>query len=368
MTQAKDVVIIGAGAIGAACARELGAAGRSVLVLDPGDRPGEGWRASAGLLAPQIDPREDSALLELAIAGREYYRDKAAELLDETGIDIGLYDTGILQLARGGAEEDRLRAGVAWQRQHGHRAEWLDPAEVRSEFPWAGANDGALFAPHDGSVDPVNLVEALRASAIRRGARLVAEAATGLVIESGRVSGVRTANQVHGAADVIVAAGAWSGRLTSLPRPISVEPVRGQMIATRWPAKVPKGIVLGGGGYVLERQGEAVCGATVEHAGFAAEVTTTGERRVMEAVSALMPALASMRIDRRWAGLRPGTPDGLPIVGAEPTVPNLWYSTGHGKNGILLAGITAIAMTHLFNKEATFDGIESMRPDRFWSW
>ena len=94
MTQTKDVVIIGAGAIGAACARELASAGRSVLVLDPGDRPGEAWRASAGLLAPQIDPKEDSTLLELAVAGREYYRDRAAELLAETGIDIDLFDAG----------------------------------------------------------------------------------------------------------------------------------------------------------------------------------------------------------------------------------------------------------------------------------
>ena len=361
-------MIIGAGAIGAACAFELASTGRSVLVIDPNDRPGEGWRASAGLLAPQIDARGDSALLELAIAGREYYRDRAPAFLDHTGIDIDLYDGGILQLARGGPDEDRLRAAVGWQRQHGHRVEWLDPAEVKAEFPWAGSNDGALWAPRDGSVNPIRLVEAFRARAAGCGARFHQATVTGLVLESGRVAAVRTSEGTHSGGDFVVAAGAWSGRLENLPRPISVEPVRGQMLATRWPEKVPRAIVYSSGGYVLERYGEALLGATSEHAGFNADVTAGGERQILETATSLMPAIAAQPIDRRWSGLRPGTPDGLPIVGMEPTVPNLWYSTGHGRNGILLAGITAVALGHLFSREATFEGIDAMRPDRFWSW
>lgn len=368
MAQSQDVVIIGSGAAGAACAHEVARTGRSVLVLDPGDRPGVAWRASAGLLAPQIDAREDSALFELGIAGREYYRDKAAAIRDETGVDIDLFDGGILHLARGGDQEDHLKAAVAWQRQHGHRAEWLDPAEVRSEFPWAGPTDGALWAAHDGSVDPVRLVEAFRAGAALRGVRFEPEAVIGLVLDARRAVGVRTATGVRAAGEVIVAAGAWSGRLENLPRPISVEPVRGQMIAKRWPATVPKSIVYGSHGYVLERGGEAFCGSTVEHAGFVADPTDFGARTVADEATGLMPALGSLAITRSWAGLRPGTPDGLPIVGPEPSVPNLWYSTGHGRNGILLAGITAVALTHLLDGEATFDGVDAMRPERFWTW
>jgi len=368
VTKLQDVVIIGGGPAGAACAHELARTGRSVLVLDPDDRIGAAWRASAGLLAPQIDSREGSALFELGIAGREFYSQRAGEIGEETGVDIDLFDGGILHLARGGDQEDHLKAAVAWQRQHGHRVEWLDPAEVKSEFPWAGPNDGALFAPRDGSVDPVRLVEAFRAGAARRGARFEREAVLGLVVESGRVTGVRTATGVRAGGEVVVAAGAWSGRLEKLPRPISVEPVRGQMIAKPWPTAVPRSVVYGSRGYVLQRGGEAHCGSTVEHAGFATDPTEAGAREVADGATALMPALGALSTSRCWAGLRPGTPDGLPIVGREPGVPNLWYSTGHGRNGILLAGITAVALTHLLNGEATFEGVEAMRPERFWHW
>ncbi|MBM4188542.1 MAG: FAD-dependent oxidoreductase [Gemmatimonadetes bacterium] len=368
MTATKDVVIIGGGPVGAACARELAGAGRSVVVLEPDDRAGAAWRASAGLLAPQIGPRDDAAFFELGIAGREYYRAQAAPLSDETGIDIDLFDGGILQLARGARAEDDLRATVAWQRQHGHRADWLDPAEVRSEYPWAGACDGALFAAHDGSVDPGRLVEALRQSARRRGARFETVAAVGLATDGAKATGVRTASGVVPAGDVVIAAGAWSGRLTGLPRPISVEPVRGQMLAMPWPARVPRTILFGEHGYVLQRAERALCGATIEHAGFAAETTSAGERQISLTAASLLPAMGGLPIVDRWAGLRPGTPDGLPIVGREPTMPNLWYMTGSGRNGILLAGITAVALTHLMNDEATFEGIEALKPERFWSW
>ncbi len=368
MPNIQDVVIIGGGAAGAACARELAGTGRTVLVLCPADRAGEAWRASAGLLAPQIDSSEDPPLFQLGIAGREYYRDQVGALRDETGVDCGLFDGGILRLARGTEQATRLRDSVAWQRQHGHRTEWMDPAEVQSEFPWAGTSDGALFAPQDGSIDPIRLVEALRASAAKRGATFESDAAVAVMIEHGRVVGVRGARGTYPADAVVLAAGAWSGRLEGLPRPVSVEPVKGQMVAKRWPAKVPPGIYYAGEGYVLERNGEALCGSTSEHVGFSAEVTADGEQSVVRWADSVVPALAPLKVERQWAGLRPGTPDGLPIVGAEPNARGLWYATGGGRNGILLAGITAVSLCHLMAGEASFEGIEALRPDRFWAW
>ncbi len=341
--------------------------GRKVLVLEPTDRAGEAWRASAGLLAPQIDSSEDPPLFELGIAGREYYRSQVVALRDETGIDCGLFDGGILRLARGADQATRLRDSVAWQRQHGHRTEWMDPTEVHSEYPWVGLSDGALFAPQDGSIDPIRLVEALRTSAAKRGTTFERDSAVGLVIEGGRVVGVRGARGTYAAGAVVVAAGAWSGRLEGLPRPVSVEPVKGQMVSKRWPAGVPPGIYYAGQGYVLERDGEALCGTTSEHVGFSADATDEGERAVVRWADSVVPALAPLKVERRWAGLRPGTPDGLPIVGAEPNAPGLWYATGGGRNGILLAGIIAVSLGHLMAGEATFEGIEALRPGRFWS-
>lgn len=353
--------------IGAACAREMALAGRSVTVLEPDDRPGQAWRASAGLLAPQIDAHADDPLLELGIAGREYYRDRVEQLTEETGIDIELYDQGILRLALDAREVDQLRASVARQRQHGHQADWLAPDEVRADWPAIGEMEGALWAPHDGSVNPVRLVDALRASATRAGARFVPEAARALDAARGRVQAVRGMLDRYSAHDVIIAAGAWSGRLDGLPRPLSVEPVRGQMVARRWPSGVRPGIVCGGGCYVLPRHDEAICGATMEHAGFAVEVTDGGREFVEERTADLLPPLDAAPVLRAWAGLRPGTPDGLPIVGGEPLLRGLWYATGHGRSGVLLAGITAVMLTHLMADEATLEGVELLRPERFWS-
>lgn len=364
----QDVVVIGGGPVGAACAREVARAGRSVLVLEPDDRPGAAWRASAGLLAPQIEAEPDAPLFELGIAGREYYRDRAADLAEETGIDVQLFDGGILRLAPDERDAERLRDSVAGQRQHGHAVDWLPAAEVRDERPWIGDCEGALWAPHDGSIDPVKLVAALRASAARARTRFVTDTALRLETSGGRVVGVRGGKDRYPAGDVVIAAGAWSGRIEGLPRPMSVEPVKGQMVARPWPRTVPPGIVFSRKSYVLERNGEAWCGATMEHSGFDHQVTDAGAEAVERDANRLIPLLAGVPVLRSWAGLRPGTPDGLPIIGREPMAPGLWYATGHGRSGILLAGITGVILTHLMAAEATFEGVDALAPTRFWSW
>src|SRR5438552_11481065 len=117
------------------------------------------------MLAPQIETRTDDVLFELGIAGREFYAENAEPLRETTGIDIGLVESGILQAAGSEAEVETLKARVAWQRQHGHHCEWLDPEEVSREWPWLGATLGGLVAPRDGYLQPVRLVEALRADA-----------------------------------------------------------------------------------------------------------------------------------------------------------------------------------------------------------
>jgi glycine oxidase len=353
--------------IGAACARQLALAGRRVRLVERGSSAGEAWRASAGLLAPQIEVPHGALLFELGIAGREYYRENAGALRESTGIDIGLWEGGILRIAAAEDEVGPLRDQVAWQRQHGHHCEWLDPDELRQERPWLGPTLGALVAPRDGCLDPVRLVEALRADAVRHGAELVTDTVVSLTRSNGRVTGVQ-GREWHPADHVILAAGAWTGRLGNLPRPVSVEPVRGQVVALAWPREVPPAIVFGHGGYLLHRSGEAIAGATMEHAGFAPEVTEAGIAEVRGHAAALVPALGGAPTLRAWAGLRPGTPDGLPIVGREPTLEGLWYATGHGRSGILLAGITGTIIENLLDGESPMDQVEALRPERFWSW
>lgn len=362
-----DVLVVGGGVVGAACARAIALSGRSVRIVERGGAGGEAWRSAAGLLAPQIEAQEDDPLFDLGLAGRGVYESVADALGEATGIDVAFRPCGILQLASGEAQADTLRGKVAWQRQRGHVCDWLDPTEIHERWPWVGASHGALWAPRDGSVHPARLVEALRADALRLGVTMVEDDITALLRRGDRIIGAEGTER-HEAGAVVLAAGAWSGRIAHLPRPVSVEPVRGQMVALPWPAAAEPGIVFGHDGYLLERDGEAVCGSTLEYAGFDHRTSEAGVSELVARARALVPSLASAAPSRTWAGLRPGTPDGLPIIGREPSVEGLWYATGHGRSGILLAGITAVILERLMAGEILMDEAEAVRPERFWSW
>lgn len=368
MSDNPDVLIVGGGVIGSACARELASEGARVRVVDRGDTTGAGWTAAAGMLAAQVEANAGHPLFELGLAGRERLASLAPALLDSTGIDIEYRPMGILQIADTDSDAERLRSKVAWQRQQGHLCDWLSTGEVRELYPWIGHNHGGLWAPRDGSINPMKLVEALRADAASRGVEFLTDDLTALLRSGKRVVGARGAAR-HEAGMVVLAAGAWTGRFANLPRPVSVEPVRGQMLLLPWPAKVPPAIVFGCGGYLMERSGDAICGSTMEHAGFNVETTESGTAQILEIAAGLCPKLAGAPVQRSWAGLRPGTPDGLPIIGREPNSEGLWYATGHGRNGILLSGITALILKQLMSGEPMMEEeVEALAPERFWSW
>ena len=366
MTTSYDVIVVGGGAVGAACARELGLAGRRVLVCERGVAA-RGWRAAAGMLAPQVDACAEDPLFELGLAGREYYQGLAASLKSETGVDIGWWQSGIARVAITEAETVVLRSKVAWQRQQGHVCDWFDAAEVKGRWPWLGPTYGALWAPNDAALHPERLVEGLLADAKRLGATVIQEEVKEVERRGDRVVGVRGSAR-YSAGEVIIAAGAWSKQLGGLPRPLSVEPIRGQMAATAWPGGVPNAIVVGAGGYIVARDGEAILGSTTENAGYDTQVSAAGLASIFTTASGLCPALAQAEVTRTWSGLRPGTPDGLPIIGKEPRAQGLWYATGHGRNGILLAGITAVMIARLISGENEIEHLEAMRPERFWEW
>lgn len=363
-----DVIVAGGGPVGAACAREIALGGRSVLILEPGGELGQGWRAAAGMLAPQIEAHDDAPLLELGLAGRELYTPLAAALRDSTGIDIGLWREGIAWVAADEAEAGELRSKCAWQRQHSHLADWLDAGEVQARWPWLGPTAGALWAAREGALEPVKLVSALLADAERVGVAIVQDAVVAVDQRGDRVVGVVGRSGRYAAGDVIVAAGAWSASVEGVPRPLAVAPVRGQMAAMPWPEGARRGIVYGHGCYLVARGDEAIAGSTMEYVGFRPEVTSAGLARLFAGVTALCPTLTTASVKRTWAGLRPVTPDGLPIIGAEPRLAGLWYATGHGRNGILLAGITGLIVRQLLDGEPTVEDIDAFAPSRFWRW
>jgi glycine oxidase len=360
-----DVVVIGGGAIGAACARELAMASRKVLVIEPGGEIGQGWRAAAGMLAPQIEADAGDPLLELGLAARERYEPLAAALRQTTGIDLGLWREGIARVATDAAEATVLQAKVAWQRRQGYACEWLEIGELRRRWPWLGTAVGAFWAPQEGALDPARLVGALLADAQRLGAEVVNDRAMGIDESGGRVVGVRGEAARYVAPEVVVAAGAWSGTIGGLPRQLPVEPVRGQMAALPWPAGIARAIAYNHDSYILARGDEAILGSTMEYAGFRPEVTSEGLAQIFAATLSLCPGLMRAKVRRSWAGLRPITPDGLPVIGPEPDLQGLWYATGHGRNGILLAGITGLVVTQLIGGERPSVDLRDFTPQRF---
>ncbi|MGH7527852.1 MAG: glycine oxidase ThiO [Gemmatimonadales bacterium] len=364
----SDVIVIGAGAVGAACARELALAGRKVMILEPGGDMGQAWRAAAGMLAPQIEADQDDPLFEFGLAAREHYTPLAEALEETTGLDIGLWQEGIASVAANEAEAGELRSKVAWQRQQGHLSDWLDADEVRTRWPWLGPTEGALWAAHEGALEPEKLVRALLADAQRLGAVVTTDTATAIDQEGDRVAGVVGRQDRYPAGDVVVAAGAWSGGIDGLPRPLSVAPVRGQMAALPWLEGEPRVVIYGKNCYLVARGDEAIVGSTMEYVGFRPEVTSAGVGRVLAAVTELCPALTRAEPRRTWAGLRPMTPDGLPIIGPEPRLRGLWYATGHGRNGILLAGLTGKVVSQLLAGEPAAEDIARFSPGRFWGW
>jgi len=367
VTQTPDLIVVGGGPVGLACAGELARTGRKVLVIEAGEARGEAWRAAAGMLAAQAGSHHEDPLLELSVAGRERYAEIGPLLLEHTGVDIGLHLEGIARVATDEEEATSLRATVGWQRQQGHLCDWYTAAEVRTRWPWLCPTQGCLWAPRDGALDPIRLVEALQAEAQHLGVTIVRDRVVGLDRLGDRIGGVR-GTSTYTAGDVVIAAWAWSREITGLPRPVSVEPIRGQMAALTWPDGVPPAIIIGRSTYIVPRAGEALLGSTMEHAGFAPEVSAAGIAEIFTGATALCPALARGAVLRTWAGLRPVTPDGLPIVGREPRLDGLWYATGHGRNGILLAAVTGALLARLINGDEDAGELAPLRPERFWDW
>jgi glycine oxidase len=360
-----EVLIAGGGIIGAACARAAARRGLRVLICEPGPDPDAASAASAGILAPQIESGNE-ILRALGLRAREVYEALAPTLATDTGIDIGLWRDGAASLAFTEADAERLRDAVAHQRQAGLRCDWLEPAEVAERFPAAAPSLGALFAPEDGAVDAPALTSALRADAKRLGARTMSTRVTRINTILGRATGVEIPAGKIKAEHVVIAAGAWSPQIGHLPRHLPVEPVRGQMGAAPWPSNMPQTVLYYEHGYVLARRGEAIFGSTMEHVGFTGGVTPEGIAEIVAAAKRLVPSLPN-RPARTWAGLRPVTPDGLPIIGPDPDVRGLWYATGHGRNGVLLAGLTGEIIASLISTGESEMEIASLAPERFTS-
>jgi glycine oxidase len=312
------------------------------------------------MLSPLAEASGPGPMLDLLLHARAGFPDVVAHLREATGVDAAYADAGTLVVATTAADEDVLAARWTWQSAAGLPVERLDAGEARAAEPALSPEVRmALRFPGDHQVDNRSLSAALWAAAARAGAefRIGAEV-TGVVVEGGRAAGVVCEGGERIDADaVVVAGGCWSGRLAGLPRPLPVEPVHGQLLALEAVPPVFRHVVDSPRCYLVPRaEGRVIVGATVERTGFRKAVTAAGVMRLLRGALEVAPVLADAPLLETWSGLRPGTPDGLPILGSDPDVANLLYATGHYRNGILLAPLTGRLIADLLlGREPTLD-------------
>ena len=339
MDTTSEIAIVGGGALGLACAWRLAQSGARVAVFESGQIGREASWAAGGMLAPSPEalvhspdgaPAARAAMLQLCVESRDLYPDFAAELLELTGVDVELCQ-------QGSPTSDWREPGIL-----------LVPAaaagDAMSGSPsclWNGRS--ALWFERDGQVEPRRLVWALRAACERCGVAIYQNApVSALEMRGARVVALQANGARHATENVVLCAGAWSGRELGLS-PAAVPPVRpiaGQMLQLQ-AGQTLKHIVYGAHCYLIPRRdGRLLVGATVEEVGFCKRVTEEGRAQLLGAALQLAPILRDAPVTASWAGLRPAAPDGLPIVGRGP-LENLSYATGHGRNGILLAPRTA---------------------------
>ena len=353
-----DAVIVGAGLVGLATAAALSERGARVLLLYH-NRRGEASPAAAGMLAPSVETHAGAAR-RFALAARDRYPAYVAALAERTGLEVPLNRLGVLELALTEVELDAPPF-----RDPPPGAERLGAAELHALEPALAHARGALFHAADGAVNNLVLLRALK-TLVGRDSRVtvVADAAVAIA-RAGDGAAVETAaGERHRTGAVVVAAGAWVGGLGGLPRPIPVEPVRGQMLSL---AGSPlRHVTYGAGGYAVPRgDGRTIVGSTMERVAFDAGTTEAGLAQVRATGGAICPALADRRMLNGWSGLRPVTPDFLPILGRDPDFPALVYACGHSRNGVLLAPLTGDVVADIVLGRPPAHDVSPFRIERF---
>lgn len=372
MVVKSEFLIIGGGVIGLSIARALHKRGeRSIIIVDKGRIGAEASWAAAGMLAPNAETHQADSFFRFCIESNALYPSFAGELLNETGIDIELDRSGTVCLAFDEPEEQANREKFEWQRNAGIEVESLSTAEdiLKLEPHVSPSVRCGVFYPNDWQVENRKLVTALRRYAELNGIRLIEDTAVSeLSFESGRVLGALTANGEMAAATTIVTAGAWTSQLwdSKLKFAGQVKPVRGQMIGFQAPERLLNCVIYGPRGYIVPRaDGRLLVGATVEDAGFRKEVTADAVAELRAAAAQIAPVVAGFDIKEAWAGLRPCASDELPVIGRLSGVDGLMVATGHYRNGILLAPITAEIVADKIVAGIASEYFEVFSPERF---
>ncbi|HWI96342.1 MAG TPA: glycine oxidase ThiO [Solirubrobacterales bacterium] len=365
-----DVVVVGGGAIGLCCAWRLAQAGARTVVLDRAEPPAGATRVAAGMLAPIGELAfGEPELLRMTIAAAEVYPGFVAELEAATGLDSSYARHGALHVALDRDEASELRRVHDLQRSLGLGAEWLPPRRCRELEPGLTPSfNGGVHAPDEAAIDPRRMTLGLLAALagegveVRGGTDVVAP-----ILDGERLEGVRTGTgEELRAGHVVLATGAWAGAESWLPeaaRP-PVRPVKGEILELRSPDGAPpcERIVASERVYLVPRpDGRLIVGATTEERGFDTTVTAGGVHELLREAYRLLPDVAEMELVEAMAGLRPGTPDNLPLIGPG-ALDGLILACGHYRNGILLAPITGEAIAGMLANEPFPEPLTAAQP------
>jgi glycine oxidase len=345
-----DVIVIGAGVIGLFSAWELADAGLKVLVIERGEPGREASWAGGGILSPLHPWRYPEPVLALSRWSQIAYSRIARKLSEQTGIDPEWTQSRLLILDPVSMTDARVWA----QREHA-ACEILAGSELPRRFPGVGPATTAILLPAVAQVRNPRLLKALAALLRDKGVEILTNSPVERIeVDGRRVNGVRTSREVIGTGRVVLAAGAWSGGLApSLP----VRPVKGQMLLYAPGTLALPAVVLREDSYLIPRRdGRILAGSSVEDCGFDKTPTAEVRQRLEQAARAMFPALAGARLEAHWAGLRPGSPAGVPFICEYPGISGLYLNTGHFRYGLLTAPASARLLADLvLNREPLID-------------
>jgi glycine oxidase len=366
-----DVVIVGGGIIGGSIAFELTQRNLRVAVLDRQELMHEASWAAAGMLSPAPDCPAAIPLVPLGRASLALYPKFVDAVEDASGLRTGFRTGGAVEVIYHGDAGRELSTLVALHHGLGLACEPLPLDEARNMEPALGRDvRAAALLPDECSVEPRALTSAVLAAAASAGATLSPGAeVTSLLLEANKCTGVKTSSgEIFYAAQVIIAAGCWSSQISEAAPYAPTLPVRGQMAALRHSGTPIRHVLRSERGYLVPRGVESpqtvVVGSTIENAGYEKRVTSGGIEKILSAANELVPELAKAEIIETWCGLRPGSPDQLPILGPVD-VDGLVFATGHYRNGILLAPVTAKLIGEWIAKRGTSIDWEAFSPLRF---
>lgn len=342
----SDCLIIGGGVIGMMTALQLADAGQRVTLVERGCCGHEASWAGGGIVSPLYPWRYPAPISQLSRWSEGAYPTLSLRLREETGIDPEYRQKGLIYLN----VDDEARA-LGWARSMGKPLERIDAQAIAAREPHAAASQNALWMPTLGSIRNPRLGQALRARLGAMPGVTLAEntAVSGFIRTGSAVTGVATSAGNYAAGRVVVCGGAWTAALlATLGEALAVRPVKGQMIAYQTPPGLVERVILKDGRYVIPRaDGLLLVGSTLEEAGFDKATDAQARASLEASAESIVPALADYPVVHHWAGLRPGSPDGTPFIGALPGWRNLYVNAGHYRNGLVLAP----ASTHLLVDE-----------------